>query len=53
LLNATQLQFDYIKIQPPDEDGCNVVLQLPVVNPSPLTVNGVSTAAAIWSVSKS
>jgi hypothetical protein len=42
LLNATDVQLEYLRLQPPDEDGCNIVVSVPVVNPSPLTVNSVS-----------
>jgi hypothetical protein len=42
LLNATQIQLEYLRLQPPDEDGANIVVAVPIVNPAPLTVDSVS-----------
>lgn len=44
ILNATTLELNYLKIQPPDKDGANVLLSLPLVNPAILTLNSVSGA---------
>ncbi|KIV99470.1 uncharacterized protein PV09_08891 [Verruconis gallopava] len=46
LLNATVLKLDSLILQPPDQDGANIVVTIPVVNPSPLTVNSTAKASA-------
>ncbi|KIW05973.1 uncharacterized protein PV09_03158 [Verruconis gallopava] len=50
ILNATVLQLEYLKIQPPDADGANVLISLPLVNPAILTLNSTALVTADFTI---